>query len=52
MKLSIQTEYMWDELSDKNRLKLILELVNTAPYAQEFCDKVIKRLVKENPKID
>jgi len=52
MKISIETDYMWDELSDKNRLKLILELVYTAPNAQEFCDKAIKHLVKNKDKTD
>lgn len=52
MKLSIQTEYMWDELSDKDRLKLILELIYTAPNSQEFCNKAIKQLEKRKEKID
>jgi hypothetical protein len=53
MKIQITTDYMWDELTDSQRLKLITELVYTAPNAQEFVLKVISKLNKEKKnKID
>lgn len=46
MKLTIDTEYALEDLSDKKRLELIIELILTAPNAQEFQDKVIKAVQK------
>lgn len=48
MKIYIETDYMWDEISDTARECLIIELIETAPDAQEFRDKIIKKLNKLN----
>lgn len=52
MKLSFDTFYFFQDLSDQQREKVIVELVIAAPNAQEFCEKILKRLQKEQPKID
>ena len=46
MKLTINTDYALEDLSDRERLRLIIELINHAPNAQEFQDKVIKTIQK------
>ncbi len=52
MKIKIDTDYIWDYLTDAQRLKLIVELVYTAPNAQDFVIKTIKKLNSEKNKID
>jgi len=46
MKIKIDTDYCWDLMSDSDRCKLILELINTAEYPQEFLEKIKKKLEK------
>lgn len=46
MKIKIESLYMWDGLSDKDRLKLILELIHTAPNSQGFLEQVKKKIEK------
>jgi hypothetical protein len=46
MKLKIDMEYCWDYLSDFDRCKLILELINTAPCPENFLEKIKKKLEK------
>lgn len=46
MKLTIDTYFALEELTDKKRLELIIELINTASNAQEFQDKVLKAVEK------
>ena len=48
MKIRIETDYIWDDLSDKQREQLVIELIMTAPDAQEFQNKIIKKLNKLN----
>lgn len=43
---------MWEDISDKDRLKLIMELINTAPNLQEFEENVFSQLEKDKGKRD
>lgn len=46
MKVTIETEYMWENLSDMDRFLLIEELIKTAPDSQWFLEKLKKRIEK------
>jgi len=52
MKICIETDYMWDEISDTTRECLIIELIETAPDAQEFQVRITKKINKLKERLD
>ena len=53
--LDIQTlAYLWDDVSDKARTKIVKSLILSAPNAQEFYDKVMLEInsIKFKERID
>lgn len=46
MKIKIETNYMWEHLSDRERLSLIIELILSAPDAQKFLEKIKNKIEK------
>jgi len=52
MKIRIETDYIWDDLSDKQREQLVIELIMTAPDAQEFQVRITKKINKLKERLD
>lgn len=55
MKLNISIEnmkFLWDDLTEKQRIELIKSLIFTAPDTQEFCGKIKNVIDKLEGTID